>query len=492
MTGRRACVVLLAVALAGCHGRRVPAPSRHLPAAFATPPSDAALLKVARTGGTVEVLHASTLVPQEQLITGLPPIARLLGASSEEKTVYAADNAGRLLAIDLVARRSHLVATSARDLSAAPDGTIIGEDSARHPVRFANRTLTTYKAVIEKGTTLLRGPGDQLLAVTPRGGTLDVLSESGERRISIPNGRVVTTWAGDLVAVTTDTAVILLDPAARPPTRPARSRNRSGITSIRIRGTPIVSAFSPSGHRLYVARKTGGLVMLDRFSRTELRELPLPGTVVGLRADRSGRWLLAHNAMGDSLWVIDLSRWTVTLSRASAWSDDLPTVVAGHILLVRSGADVVAVDLDDPAAGHAGVVTGGASDLYLMLPWLPLATTPATSVAAAAPQPPPAPMAAPTDTADTAATPPPAVRTDSGAHGDIYLQVSSSQNADWAQAFARQLKDGGFPAKVVEPRTSDENYRVMVGPYPSREAAESVGKRLGRSYFIVMPGSGGP
>ena len=69
--------------------------------------------------------------------------------------------------------------------------------------------------------------------------------------------------------------------------------------------------------------------------------------------------------------------------------------------------------------------------------------------------------------------------------------MSSSQNADWAQAFARQLKDGGFPAKVVEPKTSDENYRVMVGPYPSREAAELVGKRLGRSYFIVMPGVGG-
>ncbi|MGH7523547.1 MAG: SPOR domain-containing protein [Gemmatimonadales bacterium] len=491
MTGRDAGVVLLAVALAGCHGRRVPAASRHLPAAFATPPSDAALLRVSRTGGTVQVLHASSLVPQEQLISGLPPIARLLGASSEEKTIYGADNAGRLVAIDLVARRSHLVSTSARDLSAAPDGTIIGEDSARHPVRFANRTLTTFKATVDKGTTLLRGPGDQLLALRPRTGTLDVLSENGERRINIPSGRIATTWAGDLVAVTTDTAVILVDPSARAPTRPSRSRNRSGITSIRIRGTPVVSAFSPSGHRLYVARKLGGLMMLDRFTRTELRELPLPGIAAGLRADRSGRWLLAHNAMGDSLWVIDLSRWTVTLSRASSWSDDLPTVVAGHILLVRSHGDVVAIDLDDPTSGHAGVVTGGAGDLYIMLPWLPLTAVPATTVATAAPPPPPPPIAVPPDTAETA-PPPPAIKNDSGAHGDIYLQVSSSQNSEWAQAFARQLKDGGFPSKVVEPKTSDENYRVMVGPYPSREAAESVGKRLGRSYFIVMPGSGGP
>ena len=233
--------------------------------------------------------------------------------------------------------------------------------------------------------------------------------------------------------------------------------------------------------------------MLDRFSRTELRELPLPVTADGLRADRSGRWLLAHGTSSDSLWVIDLSRWTVTLSRASPWSDDLPTVVAGHTLLVRSRGDVIAIDLDGAVAEQRGVLVGGAGDLYIMLPWLPLITTPAATVAAASPQPVTAPVASDTMAPPRAPPPPPrAERADTGAlHGDIYLQVSSSQNSDWAQAFARQLKDGGFPAKVMEPKTSDESYRVIVGPYPSREAAESVGKRLGRSYFIVMPGVGG-
>jgi hypothetical protein len=232
--------------------------------------------------------------------------------------------------------------------------------------------------------------------------------------------------------------------------------------------------------------------MLDRFSRTELRELPLPGIADGLRADRSGRWLLAHGASRDSLWVIDLSRWTVTLSRAGPWSDDLPAVVDGHTLLVRSRADVVAIDLDGATAEQRGVLVGGAADLYLMLSWLPLTAAPPATVAMATPPPAPASAAADSEVPAAPQPPPAAARADSAApHGDIYLQVSSSQNADWAQAFARQLKDGGFPARVVEPKTSDESYRVMVGPYPSREAAESVGKRLGRSYFIVMPGVGG-
>ncbi len=74
--------------------------------------------------------------------------------------------------------------------------------------------------------------------------------------------------------------------------------------------------------------------------------------------------------------------------------------------------------------------------------------------------------------------------------GKLYVQVSSSQNQEWAQALAKQLKDGGFPASVLEPKTSDESYRVVIGPYLTREDADAVGKRLGRSYFIISPGSG--
>jgi cell division septation protein DedD len=493
---------MLAAALAGCGGQRVPATSNHLPAAIATPPDDAALLRVSRSGGNAQLLRATTLTPREWIISGgLPAMARVLGVSgSEDQTVYGADNAGRLVAIDLKGQRSRVVPTTARQLTATFDGTILGVDSAHHPVRFSGAASTTLKASVEHGAILLRGPGDQVLSAGNRPGTLQVFGASGEvRHFAIPVGQVTATWGGDLVAVTTDSGVLFVDPSGKAPARKAPPR------FVKIRGTPTTAAFSPSGHRLYVARKTGGLVMVDRFSHAQLRELPLSATVDGLSADRSGRWLLAHAVAADSLWVIDLSRWTIAWRGAAPWSEDLPQVVGGQTLLVRHKADVVAVDLGGATPPERGVLVGGAADFYIMLPWVPKSGQAAAEVAAAPSTAPPPAAGTPTATAlpdtgaATAAIPPriaasaapttPAP-TNAATGGKLYVQVSSSQNQEWAQALAKQLKDGGFPATVLEPKTSDESYRVVIGPYLSREDADAVGKRLGRSYFIITPGSG--
>ena len=56
-----------------------------------------------------------------------------------------------------------------------------------------------------------------------------------------------------------------------------------------------------------------------------------------------------------------------------------------------------------------------------------------------------------------------------------------------AQALAGEIREEGFPALVITPRSGDEAYRVVVGPYPSRESAESAGRRLGRPSFIYHP-----
>jgi cell division septation protein DedD len=69
----------------------------------------------------------------------------------------------------------------------------------------------------------------------------------------------------------------------------------------------------------------------------------------------------------------------------------------------------------------------------------------------------------------------------------VYLQVSRSQNPAWAQALAGEIRDEGFPALVLTPRAGEEAYRVVVGPYSSREAAEAAGRQLGRPSFIFHP-----
>ncbi len=137
-----------------------------------------------------------------------------------------------------------------------------------------------------------------------------------------------------------------------------------------------------------------------------------------------------------------------------------------------------------------------------MLPWVPkaapttdLAATPPTTAAPAIAPPTAtgtatAPPVAGATAPPVGATPPVAGAPPPPATGTIYLQFSASQNSDWADAFAKQLKDGGFPAKVLDPKTADEAYRVVVGPYSTRAVADSVGKRVGRPYFIITQGAG--
>jgi cell division septation protein DedD len=70
----------------------------------------------------------------------------------------------------------------------------------------------------------------------------------------------------------------------------------------------------------------------------------------------------------------------------------------------------------------------------------------------------------------------------------VYLQVSSSRNPDWANDLVRQMRSAGLPASLLDPTADGEPYRVVLGPYPSRDEADEAGRRLGRAYFII----GGP
>src|SRR5690606_19512188 len=137
----------------------------------------------------------------------------------------------------------------------------------------------------------------RMSAYAPTSGTLQILGAEGEiRRFEVPAGQLASSWFGDLLAITTDSGVLMVRPSVD-----------EEPEFVRLRGSPITSAFSPSAHRLYVARGRGDLVILDRFSRDQLAEIDLPGAARELRADRSGRWMLARAEWDVSVWVIDLA-----------------------------------------------------------------------------------------------------------------------------------------------------------------------------------------
>lgn len=66
------------------------------------------------------------------------------------------------------------------------------------------------------------------------------------------------------------------------------------------------------------------------------------------------------------------------------------------------------------------------------------------------------------------------------------IQVMAARTQKDAKSLADLLKTRGYPAFVLEPQTigaSDNYFRVLVGPYTSRAAAEKVLKQLEKEGF---------
>jgi hypothetical protein len=283
----------------------------------------------------------------------------------------------------------------------------------------------------------------------PRGEAVLLTSDQARAATRLPAGAAASTYLGDLVAVAADSAVVLYEPQAEQPTR-----------SIEMSGGVRAVAFSPSGHRLYVALRNGDLRILDRLSGEGLNTIELPGPARELRMHFYGNWLLARPETGDSVWVIDLSTDKVAGTVSARWSPDLPAVAGARPLHVRAGGDVRALDLGAPNFPVTGEIDGGAADVWLPLAWLPAGEDREEQAA------------------DSAAA-------DSAAGATIYLQVSSSRNPEWAQELTGKLKSAGLPASVFPPKRGEEAYRVVIGPYATREQAEATGRTLGMPSFVI-------
>jgi hypothetical protein len=232
--------------------------------------------------------------------------------------------------------------------------------------------------------------------------------------------------------------------------------------------------FSPSGHRV-LALVDDQVVVADRFSGRRLPSITVPGFSRQARIDPSGRWLLVRPPDGDSAWVVDLATSAYVATVDTRWRDDLPLIAGASTLLVHTGRAVEAYDLALAPPVRITTMSGGRNDLWMVIPWVPAQRAPSALAAA--------------DTAVVVQDR--ALVTDSIVpvlEANVWLQVSSSQNPDWAEDLAEQLRVAGHPAGVWRPDVPEESYRVVVGPYVTREAAEDAGRRLGRPFFIVHRG----
>ncbi len=435
-----------------------PRQAHGLSAASTIPPTS--LLRLPAGGGPAVLYHLPGLNRWDwSATTPMPPLLRIVGADLDQDLVYAVSTKDEMLALDLqTARPRPPLASHIRDVTVGPDGTLFAVDDSLRVIQFVRRNPVRIGArLAARPRDLFGSRGATLIAVSAGSRNAVTLLQPGEapKKAEFPPGDAAATFWGDLLAVAADTAVLLTDPQTLDP--PQR---------IPVSGHARAVIFSPSGHRFYVARREGGLLVYNRFTREKVGEISLPGPAGSLRAGPYGRWLLIHPTGADSLWLVDIATDRYVRSFAADWASDLPTVTNHQTLLLKAGSDVVAYDLTDPDFAETGRVRDGAGDW-----WLPLAWTPETGTASSLPE-------ALPDTASPATD-------DSGAR--TYLQLSSSQNRSWSEELARQLAQQGLPATVLDPGPGEEGFRVVLGPYPSRESAESTGRRLGRPYFIYQP-----
>ena len=415
-------------------------------------------IRLAAQGGVPRLYRLPRLVEAtggSALRGRLPPVNSVVGLDPESEFLFVTTAKHELLALDLGSGRIDTVATDVAQAVLGPDGTLYAVDSKFHVISLSRRTRFAWPQPLGGLPRDLFGSNDQRLVAVLAHNPPQLLIAAADqppavREISAGGDVAATRW-GDLVAVAGDSGVAFYDPVAR--RQPA---------FVRLPDAPRALAFSPSGHRIYVARRGAlGLAVIDRYERREIDGVALPGPASALRLDPLGRWLLARPVLGDSAWIVDLPIKRHTGGVATTWQSDLPAVSPDGVLLLRTGKDVVAMRPD--SLNETGRATGGAADLWVLSTWLPRGSAPAQADAAAS---------------------------DSGGAeggGPLYVQVSTSRNPDWSGRLAQDLARAGLAARVLPPQGPDDGYRVVLGPYPTREQAEATGRKLGRPFWIYQP-----
>ncbi|HWP38406.1 MAG TPA: SPOR domain-containing protein [Gemmatimonadales bacterium] len=378
----------------------------------------------------------------------------VVGFSRDQDALYLLTPNRTIAALDLQTGRARLVDTA--EVTAAT----LGPTGRLHLVRadgavgaVDHRNVAWWSTRLEapprgEGPRLWGGSG-RVVAVVPgdSGPELVVLTATKAMlRRRIPQGPVAVGPWGEIAVVGTDSGLITLDLS-----------DTTRTSFVRLRRAVKVVAVAPAGHRYYAGDAEGRLVAIDPLEGDVVNDTRLPGSPRALRLDPLGRTLLARPGAGDSVWIVDLTRFEFIATVPSEWRDDLPAVAPDGSLLTPRDGDVLALDPDSLVV--TGRVNGGARDRWLLAAWDP--RRPALQLAV-----------------DTA-TPRPA--DDGELH---FVQVSSSANQAWADDLARNLRAAGIEASVLEPSPEEDRFRVVLGPYPTREAAEAMGRKLGLPFWI--------
>jgi hypothetical protein len=392
---------------------------------------------------------------------GNQPTQRIVGFSGDNDLIYVLTRrsdslAANLVALDLVTGRSRTLDSNVVTAAMGPTGTAYVVRADGSIGQAEHRRTTTWPDTIADSTEAVWGAvRGRLLALvkTDLGPELLWLANGQPTiRRRIPEGDIAVSRWGRFVAVATDSGIAMFDPV-----------DTTGVRFAKLSPSPRLVQISPSAHRVYTVLGDDLLVSMGRLAAEVDQRVRLSGRVTDLRMDPMGRVMLARGE-NDAFWIIDLVSLDVVTMVQGSWGPDLPAVAPDGTILVQQDDNLSALS----GAEYTAVASVGTSagDRWLTTAWDP--RRPALEFAADS-----------------------AVGGVEQAGVVMYVQVSSSRNPVWAQAFADELSRAGLNASVLQPDSSEELlYRVVLGPFTTREEAEENGRRLGRAYWIFTKQTG--
>jgi hypothetical protein len=485
----RSTLLALVLVLSACRSdRQTDGTKRNAPSAPALRGPDNLVLRVARSGGAARVYAYPRLDTIVWSTPSAPAPARVLGFDDEAGQIVYVDAKGLPARVNFRQGGASTVSKAKLTALSSSDGSAIYAIAADGGVqRYA-----------EGGTWKWKPPLAARALFPQPDGTLLVL---GERK----NGAVVWRLRPPSLEIVDSVVLPRVDRTLRTQVGDrlylGAERELTGIRTRTMELTPSITmdnaieqlAATPSGDRVFVVTKgSTAIEVVDRYREAVSGKIDLGRHVAELRMDALGRYLLARPDGTDSTVVIALGTNRVVGTLATDWRADLPFVAPDGGIAVAQGPDVFVVDGETlrPVAR----VRGGAADF-----WYPFRWTGFRPRAAALDR--PVEFATASDSvgavgdstapgADSTAPPPPAPDTTPRRATGWTVSFAALLVPDKARDLAAQIKVGGETARVATAqRDGSTIYRVVLGPYATREEAERVGRESRNSFWVY---EGGP
>ena len=482
--------IAFALILAACGGggeSAVPATRTTASSTSAQRGPDALLLRVPRTGGVARVTAYPNIDSTVWTATDAAPgLDRVLAFDPDAGLIAAVDARGLPAWIDLRVGSVALPHRGAlRDISSIDGSSIFGVGSDGAVLRFT-----------PTGTWVFKPPAPARAVFPMSGGTVVVLGGArGMARLwrmrppatnildslSVPES-LTGTGAGaplaDRVYVATSSQTLL----------GVRARRLAVTKSIEFDHPISNIAATPSGDRFYVITDSSSRVnVVDQYQDRVSGTIDLAGRPRELRVDPFGRFLLVRAARGDDVWVIGIGTDKVVGTIHSQWRGDVPFVAPDGAIAVSENRDVVF--LDPSTFRETRRASGGASEFWYPFIWNGLRARSAAldqpvefpSDSPATVQPP-----APPPRRDTVVAPAPSAQRPDSTKGGFTVSFAALLTEAGAREQAAKIVVEGHAARVVTSTTSGVAvYRVVLGPYMTRDEADRVGRASGLSYYII-------